>query len=106
MNNLEIIEKENIENENKCDSEELTKDKIIREKKTKLIKEKKIKLENKITDKESFNEYHKNYYHDNIKGCKTQCECGLMVDKFRYARHRRSKKHLKNINIKLNIILV
>ena len=48
----------------------------------------------------SFNSYHKQYYHDKIKGEKKICDCGLMVDKFRFARHFRTKKHLKNMELK------
>ena len=44
-----------------------------------------------------YNEYHKMYYIEKIKGCKTLCECGLSVDKFRFARHRRSKQHLRKL---------
>ena len=45
-----------------------------------------------------------------FQNCKSECECGLMVDKFRFARHRKTKKHLKNLseknlNIELNKIL-
>jgi hypothetical protein len=50
-----------------------------------------------------YNEYHKNYYINKIKGCKAECECGLMVDKFRFARHRRSKKHIKHLNQNVKI---
>jgi len=46
-----------------------------------------------------YNEYHKMYYNEKIKGCKVLCECGLMVDKFRFARHRRSNKHIKQLSI-------
>ncbi len=47
-------------------------------------------------------EYHKNYYINKIKGCKIECECGLMVYKFRFARHSRSKKHIKHLNQIIN----
>jgi hypothetical protein len=73
----------------------------------KIIEDKKIK---KGVKGLTFNEYHKNYYIEKISGCKSECECGLMVDKFRFAIHRKTKKHLKNLseknlNIELNKIL-
>ena len=39
----------------------------------------------------TYNDYHKNYYIEKISGCNVECECGLMVDKFRFARHRKQK---------------
>ena len=48
----------------------------------------------------SFNEYHKIYYNTKIKGFKKPCECGMMVDKFRFARHCKSKKHFSLMSIK------
>jgi hypothetical protein len=48
----------------------------------------------------TYNEYHKKYYQDKIKGEKRLCLCGLEVDKFRFARHFRSKKHLKAMDKK------
>ena len=46
----------------------------------------------------SFNEYHRTYYHDKIKGNKKTCECGMIVDHvYRFTRHRLQKKHLKNL---------
>jgi len=47
-----------------------------------------------------YNDYHKNYYIEKISGCQVECECGLMVDKFRFARHRKQKKHIKHLNEK------
>ena len=49
----------------------------------------------------TFNDYHKNYYIEKISGCQVECECGLMVDKFRFARHRKQKKHIKHLNDKI-----
>ena len=46
----------------------------------------------------SYNEYHKKYYQDKIKGEKRICVCGLEVDKFRFARHNRSIKHNKRMD--------
>ena len=43
----------------------------------------------------TFNDYHKIYYIEKISGCQIECECGLMVDKFRFARHRKQKKTYK-----------
>ena len=48
----------------------------------------------------TYNEYHKIYYQNKIKGEKKKCVCGLEVDKFRFARHFRSKKHLKAMDKK------
>lgn len=48
----------------------------------------------------TYNEYHKIYYQNKIKGEKKECVCGLMVDKFRFARHFKSKKHLKAMDKK------
>ena len=45
----------------------------------------------------SFNEYHRVYYLEKIKGRKKECECGEMVDIFRFTRHRKMKKHLKKM---------
>ena len=45
----------------------------------------------------SFNEYHRVYYQEKIKGRKKECECGEMVDIFRFTRHRKMKKHLKKM---------
>jgi len=45
----------------------------------------------------SFNEYHRIYYQQKIKGCKKQCECGEMVDVYRFTRHRKMKKHLRKL---------
>lgn len=55
---------------------------------------------------QTFNDYHKQYYINKIKGCKIECDCGLLVDKFRFCRHNKTKKHLKLIiekNEKINI---
>ena len=49
----------------------------------------------------TYNEYHKIYYQNKIKGEKRLCLCGLMVDKFRFARHFKSKKHLKAMDKKI-----
>ena len=49
----------------------------------------------------TYNEYHKIYYQNKIKGEKKKCVCGLEVDKFRFARHFRSKKHLKAMDKKI-----
>ena len=65
----------------------------------KIIKEKIDK-----TVKGYYNDYHKKYYIEKILGCKAECECGLMVDKFRFARHRKQKKHIKHLNEKILII--
>jgi hypothetical protein len=46
----------------------------------------------------TYNEYHKKYYQEKIKGEKRLCVCGLEVDKFRFARHNRSIKHCKRID--------
>lgn len=46
----------------------------------------------------SFNEYHRKYYQDKIKGEKKECPCGLLVDKFRFSRHNKTKKHSKRMD--------
>jgi hypothetical protein len=53
----------------------------------------------------SFNEYHRVYYQENIKGKKKQCECGELVDIFRFTRHRKMKKHLKKMGETSKIIV-
>ena len=40
-----------------------------------------------------FNDYHKEYYINNIKGVKKQCFCGLWHDKFRTQQHLKTLKH-------------
>ena len=58
-------------------------------------------IEKPVVDKVKFNEYHKNYYINKIKGIKIICpDCGLMHDKFRGVAHRNTKKHLKYLNLK------
>ena len=54
----------------------------------------------------SFNEYHRVYYQEKIKGRKKECECGEMVDIFRFTRHRKMKKHLKKIKEPSQITVV
>ena len=58
----------------------------------KIIEDKNIK---KGVKDLTFNDYHKNYYIEKISGCKVECECGLMVDKFRFARHSKRKETYK-----------
>lgn len=58
------------------------------------IENKKTQNKCKSWDKAYHNEYHKAYYINKISGEKKLCECGLMVDKFRFARHRLQKNHL------------
>jgi len=67
------------------------------EEKNEILKDKSTALNNYHKYKDYNQNYHRNYYHKKIKGEKKQCECGLMVDIYRFARHRRQKKHLKAV---------
>ena len=53
----------------------------------------------KIISGKSYNEYHIDYYRTTIKGKKKQCECGLLVDVYRYNRHLKTNKHIRNLNL-------
>jgi hypothetical protein len=50
-----------------------------------------------------FNDYHKEYYINNIKGVKKQCFCGLWHDKFRTQQHLKTLKHIKQLKILENL---
>lgn len=68
-----------------------------------ILKEKMSAYDKYHKYKEYNQNYHRNYYHNHIKGEKKQCECGLMVDIFRFARHRKQKKHFKALDAQENI---
>ena len=44
-------------------------------------------------------EYQLNYYHK-TKGEKRLCECGLLFNKYRVSLHLKTKKHIRNLNLK------
>ena len=59
------------------------------------IKEKKSRIGEYGRNKEYYQNYQKNYYHNNIKDKMQECQCGLMIQSCKFARHLKTKKHQK-----------
>lgn len=60
-----------------------------------IIKEKKSRIGEYGRHKDYYQNYHKNYYHNHIKDKMKECECGLMIQCCKYARHIKTMKHKK-----------
>jgi len=59
------------------------------------MKEKKSRIGEYNKYQEYYKNYHKNYYHSSIKDKMQECQCGLMVQSCKFARHLKTKKHVK-----------